>query len=130
MNGEKWKGIALGAILLFSFLLYLSIFYNAVPSVEKEYKEKEYKGFKEITIRKGNGLSKIAFLKIEGGIDAVFNESAVEILKEVENNKNIAGLILEIDSGGGNIYSSFILARKILEIRKKKPVVANILSAA
>ncbi|MSN97148.1 signal peptide peptidase SppA [Campylobacter sp. FMV-PI01] len=67
-------------------------------------------------------IPNLAVIKLEGPI---FDES--KILKEIydiQDNKNIKGVLLKIDSPGGALAPSFEISQAIKELKSKKPVVA------
>lgn len=73
---------------------------------------------------------KIAVIKIGGEINQKLVDNVLANLEEIDNNEFYKGVILEIDSYGGGLYPSYLLAQTILELRNRKYVVVNIKSIA
>ncbi len=61
-------------------------------------------------------------INISGTINASMVNSYMPILDYVEGKRNVAALIMVINSGGGDAVSSQLLFEKIEKIRKKKKV--------
>jgi protease-4 len=108
-------------IILIAFLT--TVFIYVYVNIFNVLSEKN----KETTVHQS---SKIALLKIKGRIDGKLAENITESLEKIKNNNFIKGVILEIDSGGGSVYFSCLIAENILELREKKFVIANIKSRA
>ena len=70
----------------------------------------------------------IASIDIEGIIFK--NKYRSEILEDIAKKDNIKALIVNINSPGGSIVASEVLYNELLEISKKKPVVAVLESVA
>lgn len=54
--------------------------------------------------------------------DSIHARPLVKILREIKSDKNIAGLILELDTGGGSAYASEIIHRELEKLKKEKKV--------
>ena len=51
------------------------------------------------------------------------SDSIAQALRRVERNKRIVGLVLHVDSPGGDAFASDLIWREVLRVRRKKPVV-------
>lgn len=58
------------------------------------------------------------------------SESMTELLNTLAKDKELKGIILRVDSGGGSGLASAIIHRAVQEARKKKPVVVSMAGAA
>ena len=78
--------------------------------------------------------NKVAVIELEGMISASPNgnfleqdadaSSMLKSLSSVKEDKNIAGVILKINSPGGTVAMSQNIYNKIIDLRKEKPVIA------
>lgn len=93
-----WRLVAIGAVV---FFLVMMIEKPDAVRVSKDY---------------------IARVDIEGVITE--DMPAQKLLKDLETNDNVRAIILHINSPGGTAVGGEELYKRILEIRKKKPVVA------
>ncbi|HEX4276101.1 MAG TPA: signal peptide peptidase SppA [Bryobacteraceae bacterium] len=88
----------------------------------------------------GSGADRIAYVVGEGTITRGDPESSGDtgleseafdtMLGRVGNDKNIKGVIVRIDSGGGEAEASDEMWRAMNELRKRKPVVISMSDAA
>jgi protease-4 len=70
----------------------------------------------------------IAVTDLAGNITYRKAESLSPILDAVAGSRKVAGLLLRINSPGGEATASEILYRKLLKVREKKPVIASVSS--
>ncbi|MEZ0313607.1 MAG: signal peptide peptidase SppA [Myxococcota bacterium] len=59
--------------------------------------------------------------------------SAVRIVKqltEAGDDPRVAGVVVRVDSGGGEIFASELIYRAVLEVQRKKPIVASMADTA
>lgn len=103
-KNHKWKNIAILSAILSLLLIFKLIFGSAKLSGESL-----------------SGEPYIANIKIEGII--LENEYRSEILEKIAKEKNIKGVIVNINSPGGGIVGSEILFNNLQEISKNKPIV-------
>jgi protease-4 len=104
----------------------------------KKVSEKEYAGAPDN--RSGSGQDRIAFVAAEGtitrgdpdssGDDGLQSEAFDRMIARVGNDKNIKGVIVRIDSPGGDAVASDEMWRAMNELRKRKPVVISMSDAA
>jgi len=64
------------------------------------------------------------------GSPTIGAETMTELLESLAEDKEIKGIILRIDSGGGGARSSDIIRNSIEEAKQKKPVVVSMADAA
>lgn len=57
--------------------------------------------------------------------DEIAADDYLKILDEIEKDPAIKGVILRVNSPGGSAFASDVLFRRIVELGKKKPVVAS-----
>ncbi|HEX9805229.1 MAG TPA: signal peptide peptidase SppA [Candidatus Dojkabacteria bacterium] len=89
------------------------------------------------TILSGNRNEQIAVVEINGVIsstpeaggffDPVQEDMVtrtIDKLEKTKNDDNIKAVILDINSPGGEVYGSELIALKIKEVKEKKPVIA------
>ena len=65
-----------------------------------------------------------------GGDKTMGSKSMIETLKDVEENDSIKGVILRIDSPGGDAFASDEIWRRMQSLRKKKPLVISMSDTA
>lgn len=91
--------------------------------------------FNEKVIEKGNSLSKIAVIEVNGVIQDTGSASPffqtgynhqnfMKLLNKVEDDKNIKAIILRVNSPGGGVAESAEIHDKLMEIKQKakKPI--------
>ncbi|MEJ7608277.1 MAG: signal peptide peptidase SppA, partial [Bryobacteraceae bacterium] len=90
----------------------------------------------------GDGRKRIAWVVGEGAIvrgsgsdamgrDEGFSSGAfIKMLRKVANDKGIAGVILRIDSPGGDAFASDEILREVKLLRDRKPMVISMSDAA
>lgn len=102
--------------------------YNSfVPqTMENEFSEKYISGIR-------NSQNKIAVIRVYGMItrdeNASLNSCAISgtIQKELQqalDDQNVKAVIIDLDTPGGEVTASDEIYKKILEVRRKKPVIA------
>jgi protease-4 len=64
------------------------------------------------------------------GAPSIGAETMTELLASLAKNKEIKGIILRIDSGGGGAQASDIIRNSVQEATQKKPVVVSMADAA
>ena len=65
---------------------------------------------------------KIAVLEISGTIMPPFTGHTLKTIKHIKEDKNIKGVLLVIDSPGGLVADSDQIYRKLVDLRKTKPI--------
>lgn len=68
---------------------------------------------------------KIAIISITGTIMPPFTERILESIKTADEDKRVRGVLLEIDSPGGLVADSHQIYHRLVELRKKKPIVVS-----
>ena len=53
------------------------------------------------------------------------SDSIAQALRQVERNKRVAGLVLHVDSPGGDAFASDLIWREVLRVQRTKPVVVS-----
>lgn len=86
----------------------------------------------ESTILQGDLKQKIAVLKFEGEITNNSRDRFLELLRHIENDSNVKGLVLEVDSPGGAVTPSDEIYDRLLDFKAKKsiPVYVSMTSLA
>ena len=64
------------------------------------------------------------------GAPSIGAETMTELLKALAKDKEIKGIILRIDSGGGGAQASDIICNSVQEAKQKKPVVVSMADVA
>jgi protease IV len=138
MNGKRWAALGIAVVLLI-----VSIFINFLSSIAFTDVEDAFNSFfdsdeifNEEIVREGNPLKQIAILEVNGVIQdtgdvSSFMESPtynhrlfMKRLQYIEENDEIQGLILQVNSPGGGVVESAEIYDKLVEIKKKtkKPI--------
>lgn len=60
--------------------------------------------------------------------DIFYDDDVLSKIEYLKNNDNIKGVLVEVNSGGGEITASEALYRAFYELKEKKPVIASIKS--
>lgn len=76
----------------------------------------------ETTIQPGDAKQKIAVLKFEGEITNVTRDHFLELLEKVQDDANVKGLVLEVDSPGGGVTPSDEIYDRLRAFKAKKSV--------
>ena len=80
-----------------------------------------------------NGKKRIAILRAAGNIlgsagaassNAITPDSIIPKLRALAKDKNIAAVVLRVDSPGGDALASDLMWREIQQLAEKKPVIA------
>lgn len=117
--------VVLGFLVLVSFLAFL------LPGLGEAQLSGEL-------IREGDRSSSIAVVELNGVIvetsssdDAFFSSGYtssrdfIELLRELENDDTIAGVLIRINSPGGSAVASDDIYNAVLQLRQTKPVIAQ-----
>jgi protease-4 len=102
----------------------------------KKVSEHEYAGVPDSDVPGTGGSDRIAFVVAQGTItrgnpEAADNSTGLQseafdkMLNRVANDKNIKGVIVRIDSPGGEVTASDDMWRAMNELHRKKPVVIS-----
>jgi len=94
--------------------------------------------FREQTVVPGNSDSKIAVISLKGVIssstEGTLGDSMVDDMKlalnQAANDASVKGVILSVDSPGGEVTASDIIYHEVTKLRAKKPVVVYMGSLA
>lgn len=86
----------------------------------------------EVIVEEGDSLDKIAMINVIGEIfsdpDAVYDGATdaniVSQLELAEDDPDVEGIILNVNTPGGGVLASDVIYNKVLEINEDKPVVA------
>lgn len=68
---------------------------------------------------------KIAIISISGTIMPPFTERILKAIKKANEDDQVKGVILEIDSPGGLVADSHQIYHRLVELREKKPIVVS-----
>ncbi len=84
------------------------------------------------TKRKSAGENKIAVVYAEGEINdgkedegVIGRDAYIKILQELQNDKNIKGVVLRVNSPGGSAFASEQIYHELKKLKSKKPVVVS-----
>ena len=143
MNGKRWAALGI-AVALFFFSLITSLASSLFFSTEEgglfsgfsEAFEGTGETFTEEIVEDGDEFTKIAILSVEGtiqdagessllyGSSGYNHQSFLEQLDYVAWNKEVAGIVVRVNSPGGGVVESAEIYHKIKEIQEEadKPV--------
>ncbi|MFS0765313.1 signal peptide peptidase SppA [Peribacillus phoenicis] len=144
MNGKRWAALGIAAILFFVSIVVgtaTTIFTADTENIIDDLFASESAFYEEVI--EGDDFSNvIAVFDVEGTIQdtgeasllssATYNHRAfMDKLKMAEENDDIKGIILRVNSPGGGVVESAEIYEKILDIKKvKKPVYVSMGSMA
>lgn len=74
----------------------------------------------------GSTRNTVAVIKLEGVIDSISSSDVISLLERARMNDTVKGIVLQIDSPGGDASASEALYLEVLSVRQKKPVIADI----
>ena len=144
MNGKRWAALGIAAVLFFVSIgvgLATTLFATDTESVFEDFFASD-SGFYEEVIEGDDPTNVIAVLDVEGTIQDTGEASLLssetynhrdfmDKLQMAEENDNIKGIILRVNSPGGGVVESAETYDKILDIKKvKKPVYVSMGSMA
>jgi protease-4 len=92
-----------------------------LDAIEPSYSQDDWQGDKiGVIVAEGNILPGKQPPGLIGG------DSLAELIRKARDNKQIKGLVVRINSGGGSAFASEIIRQELLELQKKgKPVVVS-----
>ncbi|MFE4897421.1 signal peptide peptidase SppA [Peribacillus butanolivorans] len=144
MNGKRWAALGIAAVLFFVSILVgtaTTVFTADTENIIDELFASDSEFYEEVI--EGEDFSNvIAVFDVEGTIQdtgeasllssATYNHRAfMDKLKMAEENDDIKGIILRVNSPGGGVVESAEIYDKILDIKKvKKPVYVSMGSMA
>ncbi|MBO0996209.1 signal peptide peptidase SppA [Bacillus sp. SD075] len=144
MNGKRWAALGIAAVLFFVSIAVgaaTTLFTADTENIIDELFASESAFYEEVI--EGDDYSNvIAVFDVEGTIQdtgeasllssATYNHRAfMDKLKMAEENEDIKGIILRVNSPGGGVVESAEIYDKILDIKKvKKPVYVSMGSMA
>ncbi|GAB6256558.1 signal peptide peptidase SppA [Peribacillus frigoritolerans] len=144
MNGKRWAALGIAAVLFFVSIVVgtaTTIFTADTENIIDDLFASESAFYEEVI--EGDDFSNvIAVFDVEGTIQdtgeasllssATYNHRAfMDKLKMAEENDDIKGIILRVNSPGGGVVESAEIYEKILDIKKvKKPVYVSMGSMA
>ncbi len=68
---------------------------------------------------------KIAIISVSGTIMPPFTERILRSIKKAQEDQQVKGILLEIDSPGGLVADSHQIYHRLVELRKTKPIVVS-----
>ena len=144
MNGKRWAALGIAAVLFF-----VSLGIGLTTSLVTADTENMIEGlissdseFEEEVLEEGSTSNIIAVFDVEGTIqdtetsllssETYNHQDFMDKLKMAEENDQIKGIILRINSPGGGVVESAEIRNKVLEIKKNtdKPVYVSMGSMA
>jgi protease IV len=144
MNGKRWAALGIAAVLFFVSIAVgaaTTLFTADTENIIDELFASESAFYEEV-IEGDDYTNVIAVVDVEGTIQdtgeasllssATYNHRAfMDKLKMAEENDDIKGIILRVNSPGGGVVESAEIHEKILDIKKvKKPVYVSMGSMA
>jgi protease-4 len=144
MNGKRWAALGIAAVLFFVSIAVgaaTTLFTADTENIIDELFASESAFYEEV-IEGDDYTNVIAVFDVEGTIQdtgeasllssATYNHRAfMDKLKMAEENDDIKGIILRVNSPGGGVVESAEIYEKILDIKKvKKPVYVSMGSMA
>ncbi|MED3789710.1 signal peptide peptidase SppA [Peribacillus frigoritolerans] len=144
MNGKRWAALGIAAVLFFVSIAVgaaTTLFTADTENIIDELFASESAFYEEV-IEGDDYTNVIAVFDVEGTIQdtgeasllssATYNHRAfMDKLKMAEENDDIKGIILRVNSPGGGVVESAEIHEKILDIKKvKKPVYVSMGSMA
>ncbi|MGE7905127.1 signal peptide peptidase SppA [Peribacillus sp. NPDC094092] len=144
MNGKRWAALGIAAVLFFVSIAVgaaTTLFTADTENIIDELFASESAFYEEV-IEGDDFTNVIAVFDVEGTIQdtgeasllssATYNHRAfMDKLKMAEENDDIKGIILRVNSPGGGVVESAEIYDKILDIKKvKKPVYVSMGSMA
>lgn len=144
MNGKRWAALGIAAVLFFVSIAVgaaTTLFTADTENIIDELFASESAFYEEV-IEGDDYTNVIAVLDVEGTIQdtgeasllssTTYNHRAfMDKLKMAEENDDIKGIILRVNSPGGGVVESAEIHEKILDIKKvKKPVYVSMGSMA
>ena len=144
MNGKRWAALGIAAVLFFVSIAVgtaTTVFTADTENIIDELFASDSEFYEEV-IEGDDYTNVIAVFDVEGTIQdtgeasllssATYNHRAfMDKLKMAEENDDIKGIILRVNSPGGGVVESAEIHEKILDIKKvKKPVYVSMGSMA
>ncbi|MEK4013070.1 signal peptide peptidase SppA [Peribacillus sp. FSL M8-0224] len=144
MNGKRWAALGIAAVLFFVSIAVgaaTTLFTADTENIIEELFASESAFYEEV-IEGDDYTNVIAVFDVEGTIQdtgeasllssTTYNHRAfMDKLKMAEENDDIKGIILRVNSPGGGVVESAEIHEKILDIKKvKKPVYVSMGSMA
>ena len=84
-------------------------------------------GEKEVAVVFASG--EISFRNDDGGLfdmdEGIYSDRLVKLLRDLRENEKVAAVVLRVNSPGGSALASEIIAREVLRLKSKKPVVVS-----
>lgn len=121
-------------VLILIILCVITLFLNLFNTFNKSRNNHILKGHKNEKINKIVSLNKIAIINLNGIIESRSNESFsfsqqndansfLKAIKEAQNDNQVKGVVLQINTPGGTVGMSQNIYDAIIRLRKVKPVV-------
>jgi protease-4 len=83
---------------------------------------------RQSTIVEGDPTERVAIIPVNGIIAADASEQFARFMKTAEADKNVKGIVIEIDSPGGTVTASDEIHHRIMEFKKARPGVPVVAS--
>jgi len=83
---------------------------------------------RQATIVEGDPTERIAVIPVDGLIANEASQQFARFMKTAEADKNVKGLVIEIDSPGGTVTASDEIHHRIMEFKKARPGVPIVAS--
>jgi protease IV len=114
------------ALVIFGFSLIANVYLLMLTGLSGSFTGGEY-GTRTNVIQAGDPAQKVAVIPIAGMIDAQMAERFERLINQVEADRNIRALVLEVDTPGGTVTASDQIYNRILKFKAEKnvPVVTS-----
>ena len=148
INGEWEIHIPTAMIYLQSYLHDLELLDSGMKLKELNYSKQRAESrpaiiFEQKTVKRGSKIfgsdvqpGSIAHFRINGamrvqdGFSSRGMASMAKLISEANNNENIAGMLFEIDSGGGQALAGTLIQNAIREVDKPTVAFGNMIASA
>jgi len=114
---HRWGRRLLLLVLMLSLLMNLSLFsaYDEYFSSTNGPAERFHSGSE-------TAEAKIALIEVEGTIMPPFTERILRCIKQAEEDEDVKGVVLTIDSPGGLVADSHQIYHRLCALREQKPI--------
>ncbi len=117
-------------LIVFTFFSFFLAIYQLLQEKELTF-QKKISSFTDITDK---GIAKLTLRGIihddDFEVEGINSNEVINWIKSIKNSKNILGVLIELDSPGGEVGPTKKIYKAIIDLKKSKPVVVYINSIA
>ncbi len=136
------KGTLIAVAIVIIFVLLLCACCGSLFMLSSNISEASYndQNIIEETVKSESTSNKIALIDIEGMIASSADstsiseldmvDAAIAKLDKASNDDNVKAIIIRLDTPGGTVYDSDLIAQKVKEVKSGKPVIALMATSA